>query len=105
MGHIREGPSVFSGTQESDSNDIVVDGPFPPSSNPRPNVELDTTVPPTVEVSEPIEGQESDGESSHDSPRVVSHYPQRERRAPDYCFFYYVLTKGGGDVVFDHCMC
>ena len=33
--HIREGPSVFSGTQESDSN-----GPFPPSSNSRPNVEL-----------------------------------------------------------------
>ena len=83
MGHIREGPSVFSGTQESDSNDVVDDGPFPPSSNPRPNVELDTTVPPMVEVSEPIEGQESDGESSHDSPRVVSRYPQRERRAPD----------------------
>ena len=62
--HIREGPSVFSGTQESDSNGVVDDGPFPPFSNSRPNVELDTTVPPTVEVSEPIEGQGSDSESS-----------------------------------------
>ena len=67
---------VFSGTQESDSNGVVDDGPFPSSSNPRPNVELDTTVPPTVEVSEPIKSHESDGESSHDSPRVVSRYPQ-----------------------------
>ena len=75
MDHIREGPSVFSGTQESDSNGVVEDGPFPSSSNPRPNVELDTTVPPMVEVSEPIEVQESDGESSHDSPRVFSRYP------------------------------
>ena len=45
-------------------NGVVDDGPFPPSSNSRPNVELNTTVPPTVEVSEPIEGQESDSESS-----------------------------------------
>ena len=61
-------------------------------------------MPPMVEVSEPIEGQESDDESSHDSPRVVSHYPQRDRHAPDRWVFGYVLTKGGGDVEFDHCM-
>ena len=39
MDHIRESPSVFSGTQESDSNGVVDDGPFPPSFNPRPNVD------------------------------------------------------------------
>ena len=83
MDHIREASSVLSGTMENDSYGVVEDGPFPSSSSPRPNVELDTTVPPTVEVSEPIEGQESDGESSHDSPRVVSRYPQRDHRVPD----------------------
>ena len=74
---------MLSGTLKNDSNGVVDDGPFPSSSSPRSNVELDTTVPPTVEVSEPIEGQESDNESSHDSPRVVSRYPQRDRHAPD----------------------
>ena len=33
--HIREGPSVLSGTLENDSNGVVDDGPFPSSSSPR----------------------------------------------------------------------
>ena len=76
MDHISESPRVLSGTLENDANGVVDHNPFSSSSSPRPNVELDTTVPPTVEVSEPIEDQESDSESSHDSPRVVSCYPQ-----------------------------
>ena len=69
--HIYKGPSVLSGTLENDVNVVVDDGPFPSSSIPRRNVELDTTVPPTVEASQPIDGKESDSESSHDSSRVV----------------------------------
>ena len=41
MDHIYKGPSVLSGTLENDTNVVVDEGPFPSSSIPRRNVDLD----------------------------------------------------------------